>query len=97
KSTVARFIAERGIPVLDADQLAREISRPHGPAVTEIAAIWPQVVAADGRLDRQKLGRIVFADPVARARLEAIMHPKIAALAAERAAELARDGHRRAF
>jgi dephospho-CoA kinase len=101
KSTVARLIAQRGIPVLDADQLAREVVEPGQPALAEIAQLWPQAITADGRpdgrLDRRRLGAIVFADAGARARLEAIMHPRIAALAGVRAAALAAAGHRLAF
>lgn len=97
KSTVARLIAARGIPVIDADQLAREITAPGSPALAEIAALWPQVIGADGHLDRRRLGATVFPDSAARARLEGITHPRIVALATQRAAELARAGHRLAF
>jgi dephospho-CoA kinase len=97
KSTVARLISDRGIPVIDADQLAREVSRPGSAALTEIAAAWPDVIAPDGQLDRRKLGALVFQDPAARARLEAIMHPRIVALSNQRAAELAQSGHPVAF
>jgi dephospho-CoA kinase len=97
KSTVARLIAQRGIPVLDADQLAREVVEPGQPALAEIAHRWPQVIRADGRLDRPRLAAIVFADPAARARLEAMTHPRIAALADARADALAAAGHHLAF
>ncbi|MES1157741.1 MAG: dephospho-CoA kinase [Haliangium ochraceum] len=97
KSTVARLVADRGIPVLDADQLAREITAPGAPAFAEIAAAWPEVITAAGHIDRRRLGGIVFAEPAARARLEAITHPRIIALANERVKELARAGHRLAF
>jgi len=97
KSTVAGLIARRGVPVLDADVLAREAVEPGRPAFAEIARVWPGVVAPDGHIDRKRLGAIVFADPAARARLEAILHPQIAALARGRAADLARAGHRLAF
>jgi len=97
KSTVARLIAQRGFPVLDADQLAREITLPGSPALAQIAAAWPDVVTGDGRLDRRRLGAIVFADPSARTRLESITHPRIVALATERAQALAAAGHRLGF
>jgi dephospho-CoA kinase len=97
KSTVARLIAERGIPVLDADQLAREAVEPGQPALAEIARLWPEVITVEGRLDRRRLGAIVFADAGARGRLEAILHPCIAALAEAQAAALAARGHRLAF
>jgi len=100
KSTVARMIADLGVPVLDADQLAREVVEPGLPAHADIAAAWPAVIGADGRVDRKRLGAIVFADPAdptARSRLEAITHPRIAALAEERLATLAAQGHTLAF
>jgi dephospho-CoA kinase len=97
KSTVARLIAARGIPVIDADQLAREVTVPGTPALAEIAAQWPDVIGADGQLDRRKLAAIVFSDPPARARLEAITHPRIIAAAKQRTDEWARAGHRLAF
>jgi dephospho-CoA kinase len=94
---VARLFAARGVPVVDADALAREVVGPGQPALREIAATWPEVVAADGALDRKRLGAIVFADPTARARLEAITHPHIQALSAERLAALAAAGNRLAL
>jgi len=94
KSTVARMIAELGVPVLDADLLLREVLAPGQPGTAEVAAAWPEVMRPDGTVDRRLLGSIVFRDPAARARLEAITHPRIQALAEERAAELARSGHR---
>lgn len=97
KSTVARLFAERGIPVVDADELAREATRPGAPALGEIAAVWPGVVGPDGVLDRRKLAAAVFGDAAARARLEAILHPRIAALSTARWEELARAGHRLAI
>ena len=97
KSTVARLIAELGVPVLDADQLAREVVAPGQPAHAAIAAAWPEAIAPDGRIDRKRLGAIVFADPAARKRLEAMTHRPIQELCDRRAEELARQGHRLAF
>ena len=62
KSTVARLLAARGGPVIDADQIAREVVQPGRPALGEIAARWPQVIGADGRIDRAKLAAVVFKD-----------------------------------
>jgi dephospho-CoA kinase len=93
KSTVARMFAARGVPVIDADALARDVVVPGQPAHAEIAAVWPAVIGSDGAIDRKRLGDIVFADPAARARLEAITHPRIQAVAAERLAGLAAAGH----
>jgi dephospho-CoA kinase len=97
KSTVARMIAELGVPVLDADELAREVVAPGQPAAAEIAAAWPAVAQPGGGIDRARLARIVFADPEARLRLEAITHPRIQELAEARARALAAAGHRLAF
>jgi dephospho-CoA kinase len=93
KSTVSRMIADLRVPVLDADQLAREVVEPGQPALADILAAWPEVARADGTLDRKRLAAIVFADKGARARLEAITHPRIQALCDERLDQLATKGH----
>jgi dephospho-CoA kinase len=93
KSTVARLLADLGVPVLDADQLARAVVEPGRPAHADITAAWPAVIDGAGGIDRKRLAAIVFADPKARKRLEAITHPRIAARAEERFADLARAGH----
>lgn len=97
KSTVARLIAGLGVPVMDADQLSREVVEPGQPAHADVVKAWPEVAGADGRIDRKRLGAIVFGDPAARARLEAIMHPRILALSEARFADLAAKGHTLAF
>jgi dephospho-CoA kinase len=97
KSTVADMIRAAGVPVLDADVLARAVVAPGQPAHAQIAAEWPDVIGPDGAIDRKKLGARVFADPNARARLEAITHPRIQAGALEAARALAAAGHRLAF
>src|SRR5207245_4119727 len=74
------------------DQLAREVVEPGQPALEEIAtAFGGDILMPDGRLDRGRLGRIIFADPVARARLNAITHPRIRECMAT---EIARRGSR---
>ncbi len=93
KSTVARLLAAHGIPVIDADQLARDAVLPGTPALAAVAALFGDgVLRPDGTLDRQALGGRVFADPSLRRRLEAILHPAIKVLAEERLAELRRRG-----
>ena len=63
KSTVAARLVERGAHVIDADVLSRELQQPGQPLFDQIVARWgPDVVDAEGRLDREALGRIVFAD-----------------------------------
>jgi dephospho-CoA kinase len=87
KSTVAALLAERGAVVVDADRLAREAVAPGTPGLTAIAEEFgPGVVTEDGALDRAALASVVFADPAARARLDAIVHPRVRARAAELAA-----------
>jgi dephospho-CoA kinase len=94
KSTVARMFAARGIPVIDADSLARELQAPGQPAHAEIAAAWPEAIGPDGVLNRKRLGDIVFSDPKALKQLEAIMHPRIQALSRARVDAFADAGHR---
>lgn len=78
KSTVSGLFAELGVPIADADVLAHALTAPEEPALLEIRdAFGPDVLRADGTLDRTALRRIVFADPAARLRLEAILHPRI--------------------
>jgi dephospho-CoA kinase len=78
KSMVASMFAQLGADVIDADQLAREVVEPGQPALEEIATAFGQdILLRDGRLDRGKLARIIFADPVARGTLNAITHPRI--------------------
>ena len=85
KSTVAGFLAERGAFIVDADAIAREIVEPGQPALEEIVkSFGARVLRPDGRLDRGALAQIVFADAQALARLNAITHPRIATLSAQR-------------
>jgi dephospho-CoA kinase len=97
KSTVGRLIAGLGVPVLDADLLAREVVEPGQPAHADVAAAWPEVIGEGGVIDRRRLGQIVFHDPAARARLEAITHPRIKTLSDARFEELVTKGHTLAF
>lgn len=84
KSTVARLLASRGAIVVDADAIAREIVRPGEPALEEIReAFGSDVIAGDGTLDRARLAAIVFGDPEALAKLNAITHPRIAQRSAD--------------
>lgn len=81
KSTCAQLLRDRGIPVVDTDDLAREVVEPGQPALAHvIEAFGADIVGPDGRLRRGELARRVFADAAARARLESILHPPIRAL-----------------
>ena len=80
KSTVADRFAELGASVIDTDVIAREVVGPGQPALDEIrTAFGPDVIGADGSLDRRALRRVVFADAAQRRALEAIVHPRIRA------------------
>ena len=84
KSTVAALLRELGAVVVDSDVLAREVVEPGTPGlVAVVEAFGPEVLTADGALDRTALGGVVFGDEAARRRLEAILHPLIRARAAE--------------
>ena len=91
KSAVAERFAAKGIVVADADVAAREVVQPGQSALAEVAAAFgPDVLQADGQLDRTALRRHVFGHDDARKRLEAILHPRIR-LALRAAAESARS------
>ncbi len=94
KSTVARMLAARGIPVVDADQVARDVVAPGCPALAEIAARFAGVVRPDGSLDRKALAARIFGDAGERRALESILHPRIAEEVATRMAALDAAGHR---
>jgi dephospho-CoA kinase len=94
KSTVARLLVRHGVPVIDADQVARDVVQSGQPALGEIAARFgPGVLQADGSLDRKALGALVFSDANERKALNAIIHPRISHAAAVRIAALAAAGH----
>jgi dephospho-CoA kinase len=78
KSYVSGILAQLGCHVLDADQTAREVVAPESPALREVVgAFGADILRDDGTLDRAKLGGLVFADPAARTKLNAILHPYI--------------------
>lgn len=85
KTTVSKMFADLGIPVVDADDLAREVVEPGTPGLAQVVEEFgPSVLDSAGRLDRQKVGDLVFKDESARAKLNAILHPRIAAAGANR-------------
>ncbi len=80
KSTLCRLLAARGIHVIDADQVARAVTAPGSPALSEIeAAFGPGLIDAAGRLDRAALAARALAAPEGQAKLNAILHPRIRA------------------
>lgn len=95
KSSVGQRFRERGVPVIDADRVAREIVEPGTEGLAAVvAAFGPGVLAGDGSLDRKALAAVAFADDAARRRLNAILHPRIAARTAQMGADLAAKGER---
>ncbi|NBW48529.1 MAG: dephospho-CoA kinase [Betaproteobacteria bacterium] len=81
KSTVARFLTQRGAYLIDADAISRSTTSTGGAAISElIQAFGPKVIGHDGALDRAKMREIAFKDTNARKRLEAIVHPLVKAL-----------------
>jgi dephospho-CoA kinase len=92
KSTIAAWLGNLGAMVIDADLVAREVVEPGEPALAKvIEAFGVEVAAPDGSLDRGALGRIVFTDPEALARLESIVHPAVRPRILERIAAASRD------
>ena len=84
KSTVSAMLAELGAVVIDADLLAREVVAPGTDGLAAVVEEFgPEVLGPDGALDRPRLGALVFADPERRRALEAIIHPRVRARAAE--------------
>jgi dephospho-CoA kinase len=98
KSTFASALRARGVPVVDADAIAREVVRPGSPALARLVEeLGEGVLDADGALDRRAVAARVFSDREARRRLEAITHPAIRSAMVEETARLAAAGHELAF
>lgn len=96
KSSVALFFTEHGVPVIDADQLARAVVQPGSAALKRIISLFGrEVVTHDGELDRKRLGALIFQDREKRCQLEGILHPEIKKKAEERIAQAAEAGHQR--
>lgn len=88
KSTIARRLADHGAIVVDADRIVRDVQAPGSPVLDAIAeAFGPDVLAADGSLNRARLASRVFGDDGAVARLNAIVHPAVRAESVRRFAE----------
>jgi dephospho-CoA kinase len=91
KSMVADELARLGAVVIDADVLAREVVEPGTPGLAAVVERFGDGVLSEGRLDRARLGQIVFADPQARQDLERIIHPAVRRRAAELESEARPD------
>lgn len=93
KSAAASLLAARSVPVVDTDDLARQLVIPGSAALSEIrTAFGPDTIGPDGTLERRWLAQRIFSDPAARDRLEQILHPRIAAAWRAEAAQWRRDG-----
>jgi dephospho-CoA kinase len=93
KSTVAAIMRRLGAAIINADELSREVVQPEQGAWEEIIKTFgPDILQEDKTLDRRKLRKIVFDNPEARKQLEAIIHPRVRALAERRISELAAAG-----
>jgi dephospho-CoA kinase len=88
KSTAAKFFGALGIPIIDTDQLARDVVEPGQPPLERLVERFgASILTSDGHLDRPALRNIVVSDPKARADLEALTHPAIGAAVEARSAE----------
>lgn len=93
KSEVSRLLVEHGAHLVDADRIAREVVEPGTPGLAAVVeAFGESVLAADGSLDRPRLGEIVFADPERRSVLNGIVHPLVGARSAELQSQAPQDG-----
>lgn len=98
KSTVTRLLRAEGIPVICADELAREVVKKGTPGYDEVIKTFGQTaIAEDGELNRKQIGETVFKDKSKLKVLEDIIHPKVRALAFQRRKELASKGHKVGF
>jgi dephospho-CoA kinase len=87
KSTATKFFADLGVPIIDTDQVARDVVEPgHPPLERLVERFGDSILTPDGHLDRPALRNIVFSDPKARADLEALTHPAIGAAVEARSA-----------
>ena len=95
KSAVAARVRQAGVPVVDADEVAREVVQPGSPALMEIGRTFgAHLIGADGELRRKALGAIVFSDPEQLSLLNAITHPAILSRTQEKLARFMGLGHR---
>jgi len=93
KSTIAKFLAQMGAAVIDADEIGHEAYEPHCETWQQVVdGFGKQILTTGGEIDRKKLGEIVFKDPEALKRLNGIMHPGMHRVAEKRIEKLKREG-----
>jgi dephospho-CoA kinase len=92
KSTISEFLRDAGARIIDADEIARQVVKKGLPAYEEICTCFGRtILRADGEIDRQQLGTIIFNDPHQKARLDAIVHPRVFAQADREIATIEKD------
>jgi dephospho-CoA kinase len=93
KSSLAQRLVARGVALIDADALSRQLTAAHGEAMPDIAkAFGSEFIASDGSLNRERMRALVFAAPEARLRLQALLHPKILAALLAQESRLKTEG-----
>jgi dephospho-CoA kinase len=93
KSTLAQLLVARGAPLIDADALSRQLTAAGGAAMPDIEqGFGPAFIAADGSLQRDRMRQLVFAEPEARLRLQALLHPRILSALLEQESLLINQG-----
>jgi dephospho-CoA kinase len=93
KSTVGAMLRDRGFPVLEADKISHALIEPQGAAYSEVIARFGREIAdGDGRINRRRLGGIVFADPEKLDQLNGILHPRVESEVQKQLAELEGSG-----
>jgi dephospho-CoA kinase len=93
KSTLAQLLVARGVDLIDADALSRQLTAAHGAAMPDIEKTFgPAFIAADGSLARERMRALVFSQPEARMRLQALLHPRILSAVSEQETQLINQG-----
>ncbi|WP_078555455.1 dephospho-CoA kinase [Bacillus alkalicellulosilyticus] len=94
KSTISAYFLEKGIPVIDADKIAREVVEPGEKTLEKlVTAFGQEILEVDGTIARKKLGEIIFNDETERLKLNSIIHPAIRTRMVEKKEELLQKGH----
>ena len=93
KSEASRRFEELGIPVIDSDRIGHEALEPGGTAEKQVIDAFGDEILTEGRIDREKLAAIVFADPEALDQLNRLVHPAVLKAIAARTAKLAEEAH----
>lgn len=94
KSTVSKMLEDLGYPIIDADLVARQVVEPGSETLNEIEALFgPEVIREDGTMNREKVGALIFSDPLKRKQMNDIIHPAIRAEMLRQRSVFMADGH----